>query len=130
MNISELIESIGETKSEANKLYKIYKELLEKEDALKSELQIKLSEMGLKSAKGDRYSASIALRPNIQITHEQSAINWLKEEPNLETDQYIGLKTVEFKKLALHRLSEKGGGEIIPGTELVIRESVSIKENK
>lgn len=130
MNVSELIEAIGETKSEANKLYKAYKELSEKEAGLKSELQIKLTEMGLKSAKGEKYSASLSKRPNIKITHEQSAIDWLNNEPNLETDQFIGLKTTEFKKLALYRLSEKGGGEIVPGTELVMSESLSIKENK
>ncbi len=130
MNISQLIEAIGETKSEANKLYKAYKELSDKEVAYKSELQIKLTEMGLKSAKGDKYSASIAQRSNIQITHEQSAIDWLNNEPNIETDQFIGLKTTEFKKLALYRLSEKGGGEIIPGTEMVMSESLSVKANK
>ncbi len=130
MDISELIESIGKTKREANNLYKAYKELSEKEVALKSDLHIKLTEMGLKSAKGSKYSASISQRPNIHITHEQSAIDWLKNEPNIETDQFIGLKTTEFKKLALYRLSEKGGGEIIPGTEMVMSESLSIKENK
>ncbi len=130
MNVSELIEAIGKTKSEANKMYKTYKDLSEKEAVLKSELQIKLTEMGLKSAKGEKYSASISPRPNIKITNEQSAIDWLNNEPSLETDQFIGLKTTEFKKLALYRLSEKGGGEVVPGTELVMSESVSVKENK
>lgn len=129
MNVSELIELIGHTKSEASKLYKSYKELSDKETEFKSELQVKLTDMGLKSAKADKYSVSIAQRPSIQITNEQSAIDWLRGEPNLETDQFIGLKATEFKKLALYRLSEKGGGEIIPGTELVMSESISIKEN-
>lgn len=128
MTISEILEKLGDNKKQANDLYKQYKELKEDEESLKTELSEMLDMMGLKSAKGEHYTASISDKPDIQITHEQSVINWLNETPNVEADAYIGLKKTEFKGLALQILKETG--EIVPGTELLTKEVLSIRSNK
>lgn len=128
MSISELIAKLGENKKQAANLYKSYKQLKEVEEVLKDELMLRLRENGLKSAKGEEYSASISERSDVVVTHEQSVIDWLRETPDVEEDAYIGLKTTNFKQFARQIL--KDTGEIIPGTDVVSADSISIKENK
>lgn len=128
MTISELIEQLGINKNLANETYTAYKKLKEAEEVLKAELYAKLTETGLKSAKGGKYTASITEKPSIVINHEQSILDWLKESPNVEADAYIGLKATPFKSLAMQVLKETG--EIVPGTELQTTESLSIRANK
>lgn len=128
ISISELIEQLGLNKTLANETYVAYKKLKEAEEDLKAMLFHKLQETGLKSAKGDKYTASISEKPSIVINHEQSILDWLKESPNVEADAYIGLKATPFKSLAMQVLKETG--EVIPGTELQTVESLSIRTNK
>ncbi len=128
MSIADIIEKLGQNKKQANELYKSYKLMKQEEEVLKADLLATLDAMGLKSAKGEHYQATITDRPDIQITHEQSVIEWLKETPNVESDAYIGLKKTEFKGLALQIL--KDTGEIVPGTELSTKEILSVRSNK
>lgn len=128
MKISELVDKIGVTKKTANDLYKQYKEYKDTEESLKEELKIQLAEAGLRSTKTKNFNASLTQKPDIQVTHEQSVMDWLKQSPNVEEDAYIGLKLTPFKGLALHILKETG--EIVPGTETLTKESISIRENK
>jgi hypothetical protein len=128
MSLSELIAALGKARTTASGLYNTYKEAKGYEDQLRYELELKLKETGLKSVKGADYSAVITETPRIVIKHEQSVIEWLKEAPNIETDQYIGLKATEFQTLAKTML--KGTGELVPGTEVEVRESLSIRANK
>ncbi len=125
MTVSDLVNELGKLSSQNKQLYKTYKEQKENEDSLRAELVAKLEETGLKSAKTNDFMASIAQRTDIRVTHEQSVLDWLKEAPDIETDQYIGLKTTNFKVLA--KEVRKQTGEIIPGTEVVLSESLSIK---
>lgn len=127
MTVSEMVTALGELSSASKDLYKQYKEVREKEDILRTELVIKLKESGLMSAKTDSYTASLAKKPSITVTHEKEVLTWLKKS-KLETDQYIGLKTTNFKVLAMSML--KGTGEIVPGTEIVEVESLSVRSNK
>lgn len=126
--ISELIEKLGKAKDAANAVYVDYKKLKTAEEDLKAQLFSQLSETGLKSAKGELYAVSIASKPTVVIQHEQSVIEWLQETPDVETDQYIGLKKREFESLAKAML--KNTGEMIPGTAIEVRESLSVKANK
>lgn len=128
MDISGLIAHLGLNKKLQAEAYKSYKQLKEAEEGLKLELTNKLQEAGLKSAKGEKYSAIITARSDIVITHEQSVIDWLKESPNIEEDAYMGLRLANFKVLANQVLKQTG--EVIPGTDRVTKESLSIKENK
>ena len=128
MTIAELLEVLGHVRSAGVDAYKGYKLIKEEEEDLKAELLEKLSEAGLKSAKGDKFQATITSRPIIEITHEQSVLNWLNETPDIESDAYIGLKKIEFKSLALQIL--KDTGEIVPGTELSNQEILTIRSNK
>ncbi len=127
MTISELIEEIGQTKDLSNKTYSLYKAYKDKEDLLKEELSAKLEEAGLKSAKGKDYSASITSKSEVVITNEQDVIEWLRNEPDIEVDQYIGLKLIPLKGLVNYRLKEHG--EIVPGSDRVIKDSLAIKRN-
>ena len=126
--VSELIGHIGQNKKRQAEAYREYKDLKEIEEVWKNELMRKLQEVGLKSAKGEKYSASISSRTDIVVTHEQSVLDWIKETPNIEADAYIGLKKTEFKTLAKTLL--KDTGEVVPGTELTTIESITVKENK
>lgn len=126
--ISELIERIGKIKNKANSLYGQYKDLKEEEESLKYALQIQLREAGLKSAKGSDYTASIASRSEIIITSEPDLMEWLQNTPNIESDFYIGVKRPEFTALAKSML--KDTGELANGTQVEVRESLSIRGNK
>lgn len=128
MSVSTLIESLGVNKKRQAEAYKAYKDLKEIEEIWKAELAVELEKLGAKSFKGKKYSAITTSRSDTIVTNEQSVIDWINNEPNIETDQYIGLKLANFKPLANQVLKETG--EIIPGTDRVIKESLSIKENK
>lgn len=125
MKVPELIDALGELSTKGKKLYTEYKQIKEQEDALRQDLMIVLQETGLRSAKTKHYSASVATRSDIEVIHEQSVLEWLRHEPNVEEDQYIGLKRTEFKPLAKQVLKETG--EIIPGTQTVSKDSLTIK---
>jgi hypothetical protein len=125
MDLNKRITDLGKLTDKSRKLYKEYKELKESEDNHRSALLEEMRIVGLRSAKTDKYTVSVTPRPNIQIQHEQSVIDWIKNTPDVEDDQYIGLKKTEFKPLAMALLKETG--EIIPGTELVTTESITIR---
>lgn len=127
MTIAELLEELGTVKTAANAHYREYKRLKESEDAMKAELTAMLNEAGLKSAKGKKFTASMRLHTDVVINHEQSVIEWLKTTPDVEADAYIGLKVTPFKSFA--KLVLKETGEVIPGTDLSITESLAIKAN-
>jgi hypothetical protein len=126
--LSRLLTELGTARLASSNAYERYKELKGIEDQLRYELEATLNGLGLKSAKGKDFIASIAEKPTIVVTHEQSVIEWLRETPEVESDRYIGLKATEFKSLAQAYL--KGTGEVIPGTEVQIKESLSIRANK
>lgn len=125
MQISKLLDKLGENKKLQAEKYQAYKELREAEETMKAELLAEMRAAGSLSFKGERYIATISERKDIAITHEHSVMEWLEETPNIETDAYIGLKLNEFKTLAKQVLKETG--EIIPGTDLVVKESLSVK---
>jgi hypothetical protein len=127
MSLSELVAALGEARTASSNAYEGYKEIKGHEDQLRYELELKLHDMGLKSAKGEDFTASIVEKPTIVVKHEQSVIDWLKNTPDVEPDRYIGLKTTEFQSLAKSML--KGTGEVIPGTEVEVRESLAIRSN-
>jgi hypothetical protein len=127
MSLSELVAALGEARAASTGRYEAYKESKGLEDQLRYELELKLKETGLKSVKGADYNAVITETPRIVVKHEQSVIDWLKNTPDVESDRYIGLKTTEFQSLAKSML--KGTGEVIPGTEVEVRESLAIRSN-
>lgn len=126
--ITDLIEEIGHINRRAKDLYKEYKDLQVTLAEKKHKLELLLNDAGLRSAKTDLYTVSIRQKRDIQVTHEQSVIDWLKNEPNVEYDAYIGLKLTPFKSFANGWWEQTG--EIIDGTESIITESISIRENK
>jgi hypothetical protein len=126
--INQLIDKLGELGKQSAYYYGEYKKTEETKAAVKAELIQTLQAMDLRSAKTETFTASIASKPSIQVTHEQSVIDWLNETPEIETDAYIGLKKTEFKSLAMTLLKQTG--EQIPGTELVTTESISVRRNK
>jgi hypothetical protein len=128
MSLSELVTALGEARTASSNAYEAYKELKGGEDQLRYELELKLKETGLKSVKGADYNAVITETPRIVVKHEQSVIDWLRNTPDVEPDRYIGLKATEFQSLAKSML--KGTGEVIPGTEVEVRESLAIRANK
>lgn len=127
LSLSELVAALGQARAASTNAYEGYKEQKAIEDQLRYELEAKLHTDGLKSAKGADFTASITEKPTVVIKNEPAIIEWLKSTPDIESDQYIGLKTTEFKSLAQSLL--KGTGEVIPGTEVEIRESLAIRSN-
>jgi hypothetical protein len=128
ISLSSLVSALGESRKASSNAYEAYKELKGIEDQARYELEAMLREMGLKSAKGQDFTASIAEKPTIIIKNEADIIDWLQNTPDVESDRYIGLKQTEFKSLAQAML--KGTGEVVPGTEVEVRESLSIRANK
>lgn len=126
-SLSELVAALGEARTASSNAYEAYKELKGIEDQLRFELEATLHNEGLKSAKGQDFTASLIETPRIVIRHEQSVIEYLRSTPDIEADRYIGVKSTEFQSLAKSLL--KGTGEIIPGTKVEVRESISIRSN-
>jgi hypothetical protein len=126
--LSELIEQLGAARNAAQAAYESYKELKAIEDQVRYQLELELHVTGLKSAKGKDFTATIVERPTVVIKHEASVINWLQHTPNVEADHYVGVKSAEFRTLAQAMLKETG--ELIPGTEVEVRENLAIKKNK
>lgn len=126
--LSSLVTSLGKARERRVKAYDSYAELRDKENAVRTELYAELQAVGLRSAKGLDFNASIVETPTVVVKHEQTVLNWLRESPNIESDLYIGLRTDAFKGLAQSVL--KSTGEVIPGTALEVRETLSIRSNK
>jgi hypothetical protein len=125
--IAELVAELGKKTNDNKALYATYKESKDEEDKIRLTLTERLKGTGLLTAKTPEYTASIAVKQQVAVTNEREAIDWLKNS-GLETDQYIGLKTTNFKTMATSML--KDTGEVIPGTQLVESESLSIRANK
>lgn len=128
LTLPKIVEQVGKLSDRRKEVYRQYQELKAQEDAWKTRLIEEFQSIGLRSAKTNDFTASMVSKPGISIQHEQSVIDWLKNAPNIETDQYIGLKKTEFKSLAMSLL--KDTGEVVPGTELVNTEYLSIKAVK
>jgi hypothetical protein len=128
MSLSELLAELGKARVASNGAYERYKELKGIEDQFRYELEAQLQSSGLKSVKGADFQAVITQKPSIVIKHPESVIDWLEHAPDIEKDQYIGLKETAFKKFAETYL--KGTGEVIPGTDVEVKESLSIRANK
>lgn len=122
-----MLTKLGRARQASARAYDIYKQLKEMEDALRAQLFETLKADNLRSAKGADFTASISQTPTVVVKHEPSVIDWLKHAPDIEYDQYVGLKTTNFQGLARSIL--KGTGEVIPGTEIEVRETISIKSN-
>jgi hypothetical protein len=127
-DVSALVDELGTLSQQSKELYGQYKAIEEQKAGVRAALTEALQTAGLRSAKTSNYTASVSVRPSVQVVHEQSVIDWLKDTPDVETDQYIGLKKTEFKTLAMAVL--KNTGEVIPGTEVVQTETLSVKGNK
>lgn len=125
--LSKLIHDLGEARAKAVNAYMIYKDLKEIEDSIRYNLHDELRTIGLQSVKGNEYTASITNKQTVLVTNERLVIDWLNNTPNVESDQYIGLKATEFKSFAQSIL--KDTGEIIPGTDVQVRESLAIRSN-
>lgn len=127
MSLSDLVAALGKARVASTNAYEAYKEQKTIEDQLRYELEAKLRSDGLKSAKGADFTASITEKPTVVIKNEAAIVEWLKNTPDVESDQYIGLKTTEFKSLAQSMF--KGTGELIPGTDVEVKESLAIRAN-
>jgi hypothetical protein len=127
-SLSDKVAELGQAIALRQNAYESYKEFKRVEDEIRYEVEIALDNAGLKSAKAKDYTASMVPKPRIIVKNEHEVMDWIKAEPDIESDQYIGLKNSQFQVLAKSIL--KGTGEYIPGTEVVIKESLAIRSNK
>lgn len=128
MNLPDLMNKLAQARKASQDAYEAYRMHKTIEDGVRDELEAKLRSEGLKSAKNDDYIVSIATRPIIQIRSESMVIDWLRRQPDIEPDLYIGVKKTQFDTLA--RMALKATGEIVPGTEIETNEYLSIKQVK
>ena len=126
MELQSHIDEYGELKAKANKLYSEYKDLMVIVEEKRFMLQRELEKIGLRSAKSANFGVSTVTKKNIAVTNEHLVMEWLKDTPDIEGDLYIGVKLTPFKQLADQVLKQTG--EIIPGTELNTKETISIKK--
>lgn len=126
MTLPELLDYYGDCKAEANKLYKQFKDLQPNLHELSLIVMDKLRENDLKSIKTSKYGVSITKRKDIAITSEKDAEEWLKNQPEIETDAYYGLKVTPFKQLVTKWFSKTG--EIPNGTDITTKESITVRK--
>lgn len=125
--LADLVEELGKARKASSDRYETYKEAKTIEDNIRAELEVELMNMGLKSAKGEDFTASITETPRIVIKNESAVMAWLKEAPDIEYDHYVGIKATEFQSLAKSLL--KGTGEVIEGTAIETKQFLSIRSN-
>ena len=128
MSLPELMAKLGQARKARQDAYEAYQMHKMIEDDRRGELEMKLRSEGLRSARNDEYSVAITARPTIQITNEAVVMDWLRHQPDIEPDLYIGVKKTQFDTLA--RIALKATGEIVPGTEVIETEYLSIKANR
>lgn len=126
--ITILLDRLGRQRKLTQKAYDEYKAVKELEDITRDDLSNELHAIGLTSAKTKDFTATLAQRVNIEVMHEPSVIDWIKHQPNLEADLYIGLKKSAFDPIA--KVLLKNTGELIPGTATIIKEYVSLRDNR
>lgn len=125
--LSELVKRLGIARTRTQDAYESYCILRDSEGMLRRALQAELEASGLRSAKGLNYTASIVEKPTIVVRHEQSVIEWLRTTSDIKYEQYVGLRSQAFQTLAKSLL--KGTGELVPGTEMQMHETLSIRSN-
>lgn len=112
-----------------NKLeYEVYKAGRALEDECRAQLTEELRANELKQIKTDTATISLASRPRIVIRNEAEVMQWLRDEPDVEDDLYIGVKKQYFDSLA--KEYTKQTGNIIPGTAIDTSEILSIRISK
>lgn len=126
MNLPDLMFRLGQARQVSQKAYQTYQTAKEAEDKVRDELEAKLRAEGLRSAKDDRYVVSIASKPTIRVTDERAAMDWVKHQPNIDHELYIGLKKTAFDGLA--KLALKKDGELVPGVEIENNEYLAIRK--
>lgn len=127
MDLPQLISAAAEANKKAQEAYEAYATLKSASDVLRQQTIEKLHETGLKSAKNDNYSASISIRPSIMVVDETQVIEWIKKN-KMDLSIYTGLKKTAFDPIAKAALQKTG--EIVPGTQIIEKESITIRSNK
>lgn len=128
MALTEILKKLSKAKENTQQAYASYAEARDAMELIKDELTAELKSQGLKSAKTDDFVASIVDKTSIQINHEASVIDWLKHQPDLEPDLYIGVKKQAFEPMA--KLMLKNTGEVIPGTDIKTSEYLAVRKVK
>jgi hypothetical protein len=123
-NLQRALYKLYKAKEAENLAWKTLDGFKQSTEAAKNEVYAELKSLGIKSAKtDDGFTAVIANRVNIAIKHEPSVIDWIRNNPDLEADVYIGLKKSAFDPIA--RTILKSTGEVVPGTEIETVEYLS-----
>ena len=128
MNLTDIMADLLVAKHNSQSAYEVYKACKETENSLREELMETLNENQLKSAKdaSTGTTATIATKIGIDIKDEKKVIDWIKNQPTLDADLYIGLIKSRFEGIAKTWLQQSG--ELVPGTELQEIEYLTVKE--
>lgn len=126
-SVADILAELGNIKQLVKEMIVTINGVKSQETRLKEELMLALKESGLKSAKGDDYTASITEKPTVVIRDEKALMKWLETAPDVEAEFYIGVKKDAFRTLAQSMLDQSG--EIADGTDVEIRESLAIRSN-
>ena len=126
--LEQRLQEYWQAKTLANEAYDKAKEAKAVADSIKDDILAEMHSFGTKSFGDDDFTAAVAEHVNIQIMHEPSVIDWLKHQPQIEPDLYIGLKKTAFDGLARAVMAKDG--EKIPGTELEVTEYLTIRKGK
>lgn len=125
MDLQTKILRLGALRDLYSEAYDKYQELKAEYDMTRFLITQEMGQQGIKSLESGPFLTVRTVKPDLKLTDEAALLNWLQEQPNLETDMYIGLKWTNFKPVAKTLL--KKDGEIPPGTELTMTESVTLK---
>lgn len=125
----ELTTEYRDAKAKLDAISESAKPVKAEMEKLKSDIEMSLRAMGMRSAKFDGVATlSITSKSDLAVTNQVDAMNWLKEHPEVEPDLYVGLNTTAYKTLAKEAL--KKTGEYLPGTDLHTTEYLTIREVK
>lgn len=128
MSINTSLKQLDKARNKLNAIDLKRRQVVDELNQVKEKVFMELQKAKLKSARTDDFTVSIAVRNSLQVTHQNTLMEWLKNEPNVEPDLYIQINKRALEPLVKQALKETG--EIVPGVEFTQSEYISLRSNK
>ena len=95
---------------------------------LRGDILIAMVNNKLKTVKNDYATVMVKPTASVVISDQHKVMDWLKENPDYDLETYLRLDKKMVDPIIKHVLTEDG--EVVPGTEIVTAETISISRNK
>lgn len=124
----EQLDNILRMSEEVDRSYELYQMKNKALTEAKKLLEMEMQATEVDSIRVDSVRATIARRKSLVVTDERKLIKWLHNNPELETNVYIGVKRQAIEPIVKAYLAKTD--KQVPGTELKTTEYLSIRNTR